>query len=125
VKILSVDDSSTMRKIIGRSVAMLGYELMEASNGEEALALLAQRHQEIAMVVLDINMPGMDGMATLQAIKTDPRYKDLPVMMVTTESERTRIIEAVRLGAANYVTKPFSPDDLATRMADTLGADLF
>ena len=125
MKILSVDDSATMRKIIGRVVSMLGYELLEAVNGVDALALLEERHAEVALVIMDINMPEMDGIEALMAIKANPVLRDLPVMMVTTDSDRTRIIQAVQAGAANYVTKPFTHDDLATKIAATLGASEF
>jgi two-component system, chemotaxis family, chemotaxis protein CheY len=125
MKILSVDDSVTMRRIIGRVVAMLGYEFLEASNGAEALALLEQDRTDIALVIMDINMPEMDGIQALEAIKANPALKDLPVMMVTTDSDRARIIQAVKAGAANYVTKPFSHDDLASKIAATLGAEEF
>ena len=125
MKILSVDDSVTMRKIIGRVVSMLGYDFLEASNGAEALALLEKEHAEVALVIMDINMPEMDGIQALEAIKANPDLKDLPVMMVTTDSDRNRIIQAVRSGAVNYVTKPFSHDDLASKIAATLGAGEF
>ena len=125
MKILSVDDSTTMRRIIGRVVGMLGYDFAEAANGVEALELLARDHADIALVIMDINMPEMDGITCLQAIKADEALKHLPVMMVTTDSDRTRIIQAVQAGAANYVTKPFSHDDLVSKIAATLGEDEF
>jgi two-component system chemotaxis response regulator CheY len=125
MKILSVDDSTTMRKIIGRAVAMLGYEFLEAANGQDALAVLEREYKDVALVIMDINMPEMDGIQALTAIKANPVLKALPVMMVTTDSDRTRIIQAVQAGAANYVTKPFTHDDLATKIAATLGASEF
>ncbi|BDU73385.1 response regulator [Mesoterricola silvestris] len=125
MKILSVDDSTTMRRIIGRVVGMLGYDFAEASNGVEALDLLARDHADIALVIMDINMPEMDGITCLQSIKADPALQALPVMMVTTESDRARVIQAVQAGAANYVTKPFSHDDLVAKIASTLGSDEF
>jgi two-component system chemotaxis response regulator CheY len=125
MKILSVDDSATMRRIIGRVVGMLGYGFTEATNGVEALALLEREKDDIALVIMDINMPEMDGIAALQAIKANAALKHIPVMMVTTDSDRSRIIQAVQAGAANYVTKPFSNDDLSAKIASTLGADEF
>ncbi len=120
-KILSVDDSTTMRRIVGRVVATLGMEILEASNGLEALAILEKQYADIALVVLDVNMPEMDGGETLLAIKKDPRFQSIPVMMLTTESERTRILDFIHDGAANYLVKPFAPDDLAAKMAACLG----
>ncbi len=125
MKILSVDDSTTMRRIIGRVVGMLGYDFAEAADGAEALELLARDASDIALVIMDINMPEMDGITCLQRIKADPALKHLPVMMVTTDSDRARIIQAVQAGAANYVTKPFTHDDLVARIAATLGEDEF
>lgn len=119
-KILSVDDSGTMRRIIGRAVQVLGHELLEAANGLEALQILAARADEIALVILDVNMPEMDGMETLVRIKADPALKGIPVMMLTTDSDRGRIIQAVQAGAANYLTKPFSQDDLLAKIASCL-----
>jgi len=123
-KILSVDDSSTIRRIVGRVVATLGMDLVEAANGREAMAVLEQDHADIALVVLDVNMPEMDGGETLAAMKKDPRFQSIPVMMLTTESERGRILEFIQGGAANYLVKPFTPDDLAAKMAACMG-DLF
>lgn len=123
-KILSVDDSSTIRRIVGRVVATLGMDMVEAANGREAMAVLEQDHADIALVVLDVNMPEMDGGETLAAMKKDPRFQSIPVMMLTTESERGRILEFIQGGAANYLVKPFTPDDLAAKMAACMG-DLF
>ncbi|MDP2876950.1 MAG: response regulator [Holophaga sp.] len=123
-KVLSVDDSATMRRIVSRVVATLGMEIVEAANGLEAMAILEKQYEDIALVVLDVNMPEMDGSETLLAIKKDPRFQSIPVMMLTTESERTRILDFIHNGAANYLVKPFAPDDLAAKMAACLG-DLF
>ena len=120
-KILSVDDSATMRRIVSRVVATLGMEIVEAANGLEAMAILEKDYQDIALVVLDVNMPEMDGSETLLAIKKDPRFQSLPAMMLTTESERARILDFIHNGAANYLVKPFAPDDLAAKIAACLG----
>jgi two-component system chemotaxis response regulator CheY len=122
--ILSVDDSATMRRMVGRVVATLGFELLEASDGLEALELLARHGPDVALVVLDVNMPRMDGEEALQAIKADPRLAGIPVMMLTTESERSRVLGFIQKGAANYLMKPFTPEDLSTKIAGCLG-DLF
>ena len=110
-----------MRRIIGRAIQVLGYEVLEASNGLEALGALEQHCESVALVILDVNMPEMDGMETLARIKAEPRFKGIPVMMVTTDSDRGRIVQAIQAGAANYLTKPFSQDDLVTKMAACLG----
>ncbi len=120
-KILSVDDSSTMRRMVGRVVATLGHELLEASNGVEALDVLRKNHEDVALVVLDVNMPELDGEQVLLEMKRDPNLKDIPVMMLTTESERGRILRFIQEGASNYLMKPFTAEDLATKIAGCLG----
>mgnify|MGYP000887027122 FL=1 len=120
-KILSVDDSATMRKVVGRTVAVLGFDLMEATNGEEAIALIKADPNEVALVILDVNMPVLDGEETLHRLKADPDMRDIPVMMLTTESERSRVLGFIQSGAANYLMKPFSQDDLAAKITASLG----
>lgn len=120
-KILSVDDSATMRKVVGRTVAVLGFDLMEATNGEEAIELIKADPNEVALVILDVNMPVLDGEETLHRMKADPDMRDIPVMMLTTESERSRVLGFIQSGAANYLMKPFSQDDLAAKITASLG----
>ena len=120
-KVLSVDDSGVMRRIIGRTVDVLGYGFLEASNGVEALEVIAKNHDEIALIILDVNMPEMDGFELLAKIKADPVYKSIPVMMLTTESERGKIIQAIQAGAVNYICKPFQAEDLTVKIAESLG----
>jgi two-component system chemotaxis response regulator CheY len=120
-KILSVDDSGVMRRIIGRTVDVLGYGFLEASNGLEALDVVEKNHEEIALIILDVNMPEMDGFELLARLKMDPRYMALPVMMLTTESERSKIIQAIQAGAVNYICKPFQQEDLTVKIAESLG----
>jgi two-component system chemotaxis response regulator CheY len=120
-KVLSVDDSGVMRRIIGRTVDVLGYGFLEAANGLEALEVLAKNAEEIALIILDVNMPEMDGFELLRRVKADPKYKNIPVMMLTTESERSRIIEAIQAGAVNYICKPFQQEDLTVKIAESLG----
>lgn len=121
MKVLSVDDSSIMRKIIKRAVDSLGYGFLEADNGHAALETLAAHYQDVSLILLDWNIPGQDGLATLQAIKKDPRFQHIPVMMVTTESEKNNILKAVQAGASHYVTKPFTQDTLVTGIQQCLG----
>jgi two-component system, chemotaxis family, chemotaxis protein CheY len=121
-KVLSVDDSAVMRKIIGRVVDVLGYGLAEAGNGHEALAYLEKDYQDVALMILDVNMPEMDGFQLLAAVKAHPRFRHIPVMMVTTESDRARIVEAIQAGAVNYVCKPFRQEDLLSKIASSLGS---
>lgn len=118
--ILSVDDSKTIGRVIGGTVEMLGYELLEAMDGLEALSVLADHVEDTVLVLMDVNMPNMDGFTCLERIKADPALQHLPVIMVTTEAERKNIVRAIRAGAANYITKPFTTEDLSTKILDTL-----
>lgn len=119
-KVLSVDDSAIIRKIIRGAADVLGYELLEAGNGSEALDLMTKEHENLKLIMLDWNMPIMNGFETLKALKGDSRYKDIPVMMVTTEGEKSNIVEAVKAGARHYVVKPFTPEDLMARMMEAM-----
>ncbi len=123
-KILAVDDSKMMLRIIAGSIEMLDYEPLKAANGKEAMVALEQHHADVALILLDWNMPEMDGMETLTAIKADERYSSIPVMMVTTESEKTNVVKAIQSGAQHYLTKPFNQQDLATRILECLGSGL-
>lgn len=121
--ILSVDDSGVMRKIIGRSVDVLGYGFLEAANGVQALEVVDKHRSEISLIILDVNMPEMDGFEVLTRLKGSPQWASIPVMMLTTESERDKIIRAVQAGAVNYICKPFQQDDLTVKIAQSLGED--
>ena len=121
MKILSVDDSAMMRRIISGAVEVVGYECIEACDGLEALDKLSQFHKEIELILLDWNMPNMDGMTLLKKLKETDNYKDIPVTMVTTETERGKVAQAIKAGAINYVMKPFSQEDLATKIMESLG----
>ncbi len=121
MNILSVDDSKTVREIIGATVEVLGFGFLEAENGIAALDILAAHGDDIAMILLDWNMPEMDGITLLRTIKADSRYKHIPVTMVTTESEHLKIIEAVKVGAKNYVAKPFTQEALVAKICECLG----
>ena len=121
MKILLVDDSNTMRRIQKNTLKQIGYEdVLEAGDGQEALSTL-KANSEIKLVLMDWNMPNMDGITALKTIKGDDALKHVPVIMVTSESEKSRIIEAIQSGAANYVVKPFQPDTLKEKIVATMG----
>jgi two-component system, chemotaxis family, chemotaxis protein CheY len=109
--VLLVDDSSTMRKIIGRSLRQAGIEfdnIFEASDGLEALDVLENQHVDI--VLSDINMPNMDGIAFLREKANRDPIKNIPVLMISTETGDDIIGEAKSLGAVGAIKKPFTPD---------------
>jgi len=119
-KILLVDDSKTMRRIQKTTLHKIGFtEIDEAEDGEDAFNKVSSNKYDI--VLLDWNMPIMDGITCLRKIKSTPETKDVPVIMVTSESEKSRIVEAIQSGAANYVVKPFKPETLAEKIQTALG----
>lgn len=119
--ILIVDDSSTIRKIIirciGHTQIAVG-SLFEAADGEEALAILKQ--QPIHLVMTDINMPKMNGLELLSRIKTDEQWKNVPVLLITTESCVETVLDAANKGAAGYVKKPFTAGDIQAKIEPLL-----
>lgn len=121
MNILSVDDSAVMRKIIRNAVEVLDYNLLEASDGFGALSLLENKYKEVDLILLDWNMPGMNGLEFLQRVKSHQHFREIPVMMVTTESERCNIIKAVQAGAAHYIIKPFVMEELTKRILECMG----
>jgi two-component system chemotaxis response regulator CheY len=120
VKALIVDDSQIMRRIIVSVLKKAGVnDVSEVSNGQEALEALKQ-DKDIGLVLLDWNMPVMTGIETLKHIRLT--NKQLPVVMVTTESEKERVVEAIKAGANDYMLKPFNPDDVLEKLRKYLEA---
>lgn len=107
LKILVVDDFSTMRRIVKNLLNELGFsDISEADDGKTALPMLQAGGFEF--VVTDWNMPGMPGIDLLKAIRADDKLKHLPVLMVTAEAQREQIIEAAKAGVSGYIVKPFT-----------------
>ncbi|HBF38653.1 MAG TPA: response regulator [Firmicutes bacterium] len=121
MKVLSVDDSAIVRKIIRGAVEVLNYDFLEAGDGAEALEVLEKEWQETILILLDWNMPGMNGYECLVALKKHPEFQTIPVMMVTTESEKDNIVKAIQAGAAHYMTKPFTIEELIKKIMECLG----
>jgi len=121
MKILIVDDSSVMRRVIKAAADVLDLEAEEAQDGVEALNILAENFSEIDLVLLDWNMPGKTGFEVLQEIKANEDFKNIPVMMVTTEGHKASIVAAVRAGADNYLAKPFTIDELEAKIVECIG----
>ncbi len=120
MKILAVDDSMTARMIIKRSFESQGHEVFEAENGVAALSVL-RSEEDIQLVVLDWNMPMMNGLECLKEIRADPNVKGVKVIMCTTESEKSQVIKAVKVGVDGYVVKPVQPDVLKAQTAKACG----
>ena len=120
MKVLVVDDSAIMRKVITQILEMLGHESVPAANGVDAFERLKE-HEDVRLILLDWNMPEMNGIEFLREIKTRPVLSEIPVIMLTTESERRNMIEAIEAGAKHYLTKPFQPETLATKILQCFG----
>lgn len=121
MKILSVDDSAIIRKIMRMAVEVIEYEFIEAADGEEALKVIEQEYKDMALILLDWNMPGIDGFELLKKLKAEDKFKHIPVMMVTTESEKLNIIKAIQAGAIHYVIKPFTMEEVTKKILEALG----
>ncbi|MCE9572013.1 MAG: response regulator [Deltaproteobacteria bacterium] len=115
MRALVIDDSKSMRLIVKRQLVTLGFDVVEAIHGRDGLAKL-EADATIAVALVDWNMPEMNGLEFVQAVRADPRYQNLPMVMVTTEAESERVVQALDAGASEYVMKPFTPDDLRSKL---------
>jgi two-component system chemotaxis response regulator CheY len=115
-KALVVDDSKTIRTIIRRILVGVGYEVLEAGDGVQALEVLAADRSAIRLVLADWNMPVMNGFELLKQIRQDPELTSLKVMMVTTETEMCQMTSALEAGANEYIMKPFTKDILMEKL---------
>ncbi|MEZ6233047.1 MAG: response regulator [Phycisphaerales bacterium] len=117
MRILLIDDSKTMRNIQKSVLSSLGHtDVEEACDGQDALSKAAAFHPELILV--DWNMPVMDGLTFVKSFRQS--NKATPIIMVTTEAEKSRVIEALKAGVNNFVVKPFTPDVLGERINQTL-----
>ncbi len=112
-KILVVDDSEMVRQQVGASLSAAGYSVLEARDGMDALERLAD-HADVAMVILDINMPRMNGLEMLDRLHENERPISVPVLVLTTEADPALVARARKAGAKGWVVKPIKPDLLVT-----------
>jgi two-component system, chemotaxis family, chemotaxis protein CheY len=115
--VLIVDDSAAIRKILHRVLVQADVPLgkvHEASDGNEALAKL--KAEKVGLILSDINMPNMDGIEFLTKVKADVAFKDVPIIMVTTEGSQAKVMQALELGAIGYVKKPFTADQIKEKL---------
>ena len=111
-----IDDSRAMRLILKRIVTGLDFEVVEAGNGREALDRLAELEKVPELALIDWNMPEMNGLEFVTAVRADKKYRGMTLMMVTTESEHGQIVRALAAGAHEYVIKPFTPDAIVDKL---------
>jgi len=117
MRILVVDDSTTMRRIIANSLKAVGFEdSVEAGDGQQALETL----DGVDMLLTDWNMPNMDGLTLVKAVRANPATAGLPIIMVTSEGARDEVMEALAAGVNDYIVKPFTKDILAEKVRGML-----
>jgi two-component system chemotaxis response regulator CheY len=117
--ILTVDDSASMRQMVKLTLTEGGYKVIEASDG--SLGLAAARANAVDMVLTDLNMPGLDGVALIRELRKLPAYAGVPIILLTTESDAARKQEAKSAGATGWITKPFQPEQLISVAKKVMG----
>ncbi len=123
MKLLVVDDSSTMRRIIKNTLQRLGYkDILEGEDGVQGWNVLNE-NTDVGMLITDWNMPEMNGLELVKKVRADARFKDLPIIMVTTEGGKAEVITALKAGVNNYIVKPFTPQVLKEKLAAVLGIE--
>ena len=108
--ILIVDDSASVRQVVAISLRSAGYDVIEGCDGKDALSKL--KGQKVHLIISDVNMPNMDGISLVKAVKQMPAYKFTPIVMLTTESQEAKKREGQEAGAKAWVVKPFKPEQL-------------
>ncbi len=120
IKILIVDDFATMRKIIKNILTQLGFkDILEADDGTTALEVL--KKQKVDLIISDWNMPKMNGLELLKAVRRDENLKNIRFIMVTAEAQKENVIEAIKHGVNQYVVKPFTPETLKEKLEKVFG----
>ncbi|MBW2569808.1 MAG: response regulator [Deltaproteobacteria bacterium] len=120
--VLIVDDSNSMRAVIKKIISISGFKIdqcFEAGNGKEALEALTDNWVDV--IVSDINMPEMNGFELLKSLKEDDFFKNIPVILITTESSDKRMQEAFNLGAKGFIKKPFAPEEVKKVLYEVIG----
>jgi two-component system, chemotaxis family, chemotaxis protein CheY len=116
MRALVIDDSRAMRRIVGRILVDIGYEVVEAADGQQALDVLTSGDPLPDVACVDWNMPVMDGLAFVTKVRANREWRSLTLMMVTTESEQSQIVRALAAGAHEYLIKPFTADALRDKL---------
>lgn len=109
-RIMTVDDSATIRQMVGFTLRDAGYEVIEAIDGADALLRL--ENQQVDMLITDLNMPNLDGVGLIREVRRDPTNRFIPIIMLTTESSDGKKLEGKAAGASGWIVKPFKPEQL-------------
>ncbi len=117
--ILTVDDSSSVRQMVGFTLREAGYEVIEACDGRDALNKMGGK--SINLVITDLNMPNMDGIELIKNIRKNTIYKFIPILMLTTESQESKKVEGKQAGATGWIVKPFKQEQLLGVIKKVLG----
>ena len=117
--ILAVDDSASMLQMVVFTLKGAGYEVVEASDGQDALEVA--KKQSVNLVITDVNMPRMDGISLIKELRNLPTYKFTPLLMLTTESSPEKKQQGKAAGATGWIVKPFNPEQLLNTVKKVLG----
>lgn len=117
--IMSVDDSASVRQMVHFTLEDAGYKVVEAVDGKDALSKLTRT--QVNMMIVDLNMPNLDGIGLIRAVRTNPNYKFVPIIMLTTESQVSKKQEGKAAGATGWIVKPFRPEQLVAVVKKVLG----
>lgn len=109
-RIITVDDSSSIRQMVGFTLQQAGYDVIAACDGIDALEKV--KSSPVSMALVDLNMPRMDGITLIKQLRADPNHKFIPIVMLTTESQQEKKVEGKNAGATGWIVKPFKPDQL-------------
>jgi len=109
-KILAVDDSKTMRDMVSFTLKGAGFEILEAHDGQHALGVLGD--EKVNLVITDVNMPNMDGLSLVRALRSHPVHRSTPILVLTTEGDAAKKNEGREAGATGWIVKPFAPEKL-------------
>ncbi|MBN2010831.1 response regulator [candidate division KSB1 bacterium] len=117
--VMTVDDSASVRQMVSFTLQGAGYGVVEAVDGRDALNKLAG--QKVDMMIVDLNMPNLDGLGVIRAVRANPQHKFTPIVMLTTESQPAKKQEGKEAGATGWIVKPFRPDQLVAVVKKVLG----
>lgn len=109
-RVIAVDDSLTMRQMVGFTLRQAGYEVIEACDGRDALAKL--QSNRVDLIITDLYMPNVDGIQLIKQVRALPTYRFTPILMLTTESQGGKKVEGQAAGATGWIVKPFQPEQL-------------